>query len=149
MSAEYVEIRLPYERWICYLAVSLDLEEIEQYRLHWSSGGKLKDFKWASPDHAGTRPGGVGAGLLEFAKAMSGGKLVKKDVWEYAKATGKQVVYEMAEWDKDTGKFIRKVYVDKDGKEVDTTGYVVVESHHPEAQEEAERVVSALTQSPN
>ena len=137
-----------YERWICQFAVALDLEEIEEFRRFWTSGQDPKKFKWASADHAGSRPGGVGEGMLQFAKAMAGGKLKKKDIWEYAKATGRAQVYQMAEYDTDTGKFVRHVYVDQDGKIVDTAGYVVVQSDHPESKEQAERVINALTHRP-
>jgi hypothetical protein len=37
------------------LAVALDLEERDQFFQYILAGGKPKDFKWSSPDRAGTR----------------------------------------------------------------------------------------------
>lgn len=141
-----MEESLPWERWICYLAVSLDLEEIDQYYRYLAANGDPKKWKWATADHAGTRPGGVSEGVMEFAKAMSGGKMEKKDPYEYGKATGKQMVYKMAKWDIDTGRFIGYVYVDEQGSEVDIgPEYRVVETSHPEAQEKAKSVIAVVS----
>lgn len=44
------------------MAVALDLDELEQYWQYLLAGGKKKDFRWSSPDRAGTAPlaGGYG-----------------------------------------------------------------------------------------
>ena len=86
---------------------------------------------------------------MEFAGALAGkdpGKLRKRDPWEYGKVTGAQVVYRMAELDSDTGKLIKYIYVDENGERVDTDGYVVVPTSHPEAIAQAEKVIASVAE---
>lgn len=147
MPATYLEYEIPYNRWTRYLAVALDLEEIDQFHFWVLAQQDPKKFQWSSPDHAGTRPGGAAQSLMEFAGALSGrdpGKLKKRDPWEYGKATGLSVVYKMAELDSDTGKLIRYIYVDENGDRVSTDGYVVLPTKHPEAIEKAESVIGSM-----
>ena len=145
LSGLEVELHLPWHLWLPYLAVALDLEEIEQYRVYCTSGGKPDDFKWTSPDHAGTRepgPVGVQATLMQMAAEVSGGHLKKSDVWEYGKAIGARKVVQAYERDDRTGEILRKVFVDADTGEIveDTEGYRFISSQHAEAKQAAERI---------
>lgn len=123
-------------RYIRYLAVSLDLQEVEDYKI-WCITHDPKKFPWSSADHAGTQPD-VTQRTIDWAQRIRGYGRVQRSAWEFAKATDKQIVYEAMKWDKDTGKPIGKVYVDRDGKEVDLGGRVFVPLVHPDAQKEAQ-----------
>lgn len=90
-----------YEYW-CLLAEAMDADELEDFNLaHMVYIGvndpkRLKKWKWSSPDRAGTRP-------LAINPAASVTRFLTKDLrmnlkptgsgLEYARATGREVVY--------------------------------------------------------
>lgn len=127
---------MPWVRYIRYLAVSLDLQETDDFKI-WCITRDPKKFPWSSSDRAGTQPD-ISQQVADWAKRIRGYDRVQRSAWEFAKATGKQVVYEAMKWDKATGKPIGKVYVDQDGNEVDLGGRVFVPLVHPEAQAQAQ-----------
>ncbi len=146
LDARHIEQELLYERWICYLAVALDLDEIEQFNRWWVAGQDPKKFKWSSLDHAGTRSGDVTDGLMAFASALVGrdpSRMKKRDPYEYAKATGR-LVYKMELRDQDTGKFLRYVYVDTEGNVADETTHRVIESQHPDSKKDAAQIMATI-----
>jgi hypothetical protein len=74
-----------------------------------------------------------GEQIQELANRSPIGARAKRSAWEFANATGKQIVFEAMKWDSETGKPIGKVYVDQDGNEVDPGKLVFVPMHHPDA----------------
>lgn len=132
------------------LAVALDLHEIEEFHFWVLSQQPADKFEWSSDDHAGTRPPDkkpVNEKILAFGQALAGGKAaaqVRSDVWEYGKVRGAKQVFQANKFDQDTGEFIETVWIDEKGNEVDTTGFIPVESHHKEAQVKASSVFENL-----
>jgi hypothetical protein len=97
-TGDYVKYEMEWGDFWCYLAEALDAEELADYREVVLQGGKkaARKWKWATPDHAGTRPTGEGAkkSLLAFAQALTKGPLKKTGAYEeYMRATGRPVVY--------------------------------------------------------
>ena len=126
-------------RYITYLAVALDLQELEDFKL-WSQTRDPKKFPWSTPDRAGLLPGGTSQKAIDIARSMHWGSRVQRSAWEFAQATGKKVVFEAMKWDSATGKPIGKVYVDVDGNEVDLGAQVYVPMIHPDVSAMADRV---------
>ncbi|GAG08790.1 unnamed protein product, partial [marine sediment metagenome] len=87
-------------RYIRDLAVALDLQELDDYKL-WCGAHDGKDFPWSSPDHAGSKPTPVSEKVETWAKRLRWGSKVKRSAWEFANATGKQVVVKAMKWDSD------------------------------------------------
>lgn len=79
--------------YYCMLALSLDSDELARYEWWVNSQQDPKKFKWSSPDKAGTqKAGGVMQNLLNLAGKF-GKNIPKGSAHEYAKATGKTVIY--------------------------------------------------------
>jgi hypothetical protein len=99
---DYIDEELEYGRFWCYLAESLDAEELRDYRDAILQGGKKakQKWKWATPDHAGTKPVAtrdkdVRKTLGDFAMALTGKRPEKAgSIDEYAKVRGMNVVYQ-------------------------------------------------------
>lgn len=120
------------------MAVALDLEEIEGYHRWVAAGQDPKKFTWSSGDHAGTTtPSIMDKMLSRFANSTKAG-IVRGDIYEYADGV-LQKVFRAKEFDTDTGKFIRQLWVDEGGKEVkfDEARYKPVESKAPQARLDA------------
>ena len=102
LSIEDIDEELEYGKFWCCLAEALDAEELQDYRDAVAMGGKkaAKKWKWATPDHAGTRPVLSGkkaaqASMIDFAAMLSGGKVKKSgDIGEYAKVRQLQRVWQ-------------------------------------------------------
>ena len=145
LDAEYIQEDLRWDRWVCYLAVALDLDEIEDYKAFIFAGGEGKKFKWSSSDHGGLRPhGDIGK---EMIREFGGANSKPSDVWQYGKIRGLKSVTKAFKWEQqpDGGhKMIGEVWVDENGVEVDTTGFIVVESTGGEAKAFARSVAERL-----
>ena len=132
------------------LAVSLDLQELEEFHFWILSQQDPKKFQWSSDDHAGTKTPDkkpVNDQILAFGQALAGGNAaaqVRSDVWEYGKVRGARQVFQANKFDQDTGKFVGVVWIDEGGNEVDIAGFVPVESHHEEARAKASSVFENL-----
>jgi hypothetical protein len=137
LSAAYIELELPWARWIRYLAVALDLQEQEDFKTYVLAGNDAKKFQWASPDHAGTRTPDVAEQIVRLASDVFKAPPIKGDIWALAKLRGMKPHYKVKIWDRETGKFLRHAYVDEDGNEVDVEGLTVIESKHPDAKKKA------------
>jgi len=108
VSGPYVDDNLEYGLFWCYLAESLDAEELRDYRDALLAGGKdaKKKWKWATPDHAGTKPVAIGGqknvkqSIVRFATMLSGGPLkASGNIEEYAKVRNMPLVYQDADGD--------------------------------------------------
>ena len=97
VSANYVETELLLARWLVYLAISLDLEEREQYNIWVMSGQDPKKFNWASDDRAGTAPRladpSLGRKIVAFAVEKLQATPIRGDIWTLAKARGMRPVF--------------------------------------------------------
>ena len=118
--------------------MSLDLQEVEDFKI-WCITRDPKKFPWATSDHAGTQQS-VSEQVETWAKGLKWKSRVQRSAWEFANATGKQIVVEAMKWDQDTGKPIGKVFVDQDGNEIDPGRRIFVPLHHPDATEMANDV---------
>jgi len=97
---DYLDEELEYGIFWCYLAEALDAEELIDYRETLLAGGKeaKKKWKWATPDHAGTRAvvtrkEDVRASLSDFATMMGMRMQKTGNIDEYARIRGAQEVY--------------------------------------------------------
>ena len=138
-----------FDRWISYLAVALDLDELDTYQRYVFAGGEPKKFKWATSDHAGTRPEGDIAN--EIVRGITKGKnisdLKKKDVWEYGQVAGFTKVTKANKWEEQPDgsyKMVGEVWVNEKGEEIDTSGYAIVESESEGAVAFAKSVAERL-----
>lgn len=123
-SGDYVNEELEYGSFWCYLAEALDAEELNDYRDAIMQGGKQakKKWKWATPDHAGTKPVAMGKkdvrkSLEDFVTAFTGRRAEKGgSIDEYAKVRGLDVVYQDEEGN----------LYDKDYNRIDAKGMIFV-----------------------
>lgn len=100
-TGDYVQEEMEVGDYFCYLAEALDAEELEDYRDALLTGGKeaAKKWKWATPDHAGTRAVAikkqdVRSAIINFAEKIAGGPLNKAGtISEIAMLKGKTMVY--------------------------------------------------------
>lgn len=116
---------MSWRRWIVYLAVSLELEELDQYRDYVLAGGDPKKFHWSSADKAGTATGSdpakIGERVMAFARETKVPP-IRGDIWDLARNRGMKPIYQVT---KDDGSV---VYVDDAGNEVKTSGFTFVPS---------------------
>lgn len=130
--------------------MALDLREQDDYRAYIAAGGEPKKFKWASSDHAGMNSGeSVAETIIREVQRRKGFSSGKRDVWEYGEVVGFKKITKAEKWqepDKPGGKgvFLGHVWVDEEGKEVDTSGYVIIESQHGEAKAFSKKVRERL-----
>jgi hypothetical protein len=123
MPADYIETELPWSRYIMYLAVALDQEEIDSFRFWVLAQQDPKRFTWSSPDKAGTSTPDIGQKAILFAQQKLGaGAIAKGDIWTLARLRGMEPVYQI---EKPDG---TKVYVDEKGNPVNMSGVEFVPS---------------------
>lgn len=115
---------MPWARWICYLAIALDLEELDSYRFWVLAQQDPKKFQWVSEDKAGTvSPDRVGEKIVAFAQDRFKAAPIKGDIWTLARQRGMKPVYRI---EKEDGSV---VFVDEHGDKVDPpAGQVFVQS---------------------
>ena len=112
-NMSYLDIRdnLSMTEYYCLLAEALDAEELEPYSsmvnmaTAFHDPKRLRNYKWQSPDKAGTLPLYYGdsadvAARTVVGAALKGGATKPKKakiehLLEYAKRSGKTVVYQM------------------------------------------------------
>lgn len=101
IPAHVIERELLWTRWICYLAVALDLEELDNYRFWVLAQQDPKKFEWSSSDRAGSRdPEYVGQRIMHFAQQRLGAAGVQKgDFWTLARQKGMKPIYQIEKED--------------------------------------------------
>lgn len=150
LDAEYCYDEILPDRWLAYLSVSLDMNEQDDYRAYISAGGDPKKFKWSSSDHAGMKPKStVMEQILDGVKAGGFAARGKRDIWEYGEAIGLKTITKAEKWAEperpgEKGKFLGHVWVDDSGNEVDTSGYIIIETEHEGAKAFSKRVRERL-----
>jgi len=139
---------LRWDRWIAYLAVALDLEEIADYKAYVYAQGDPKKFPWSSSDHAGTRKArNLAEEIITGFSNKDIGQHRPGDVWKYGEKAGWKSVTKANKWEQQPDgqyKMTGEVWVDENGDEVDTTGFHVVESQSGEAKAFARSVAEKL-----
>lgn len=120
-SAQEINTSLDYGDFFCYLAVALDADELDSFERFRLAGGDAKKWKWATPDHAGTRKvitkkSDVFQTVMGLVNKMGGAQ--RGSIDEVARARGLPVVYKTAD-----GKI-----VDSSGNPVDSKGMVFIPS---------------------
>ena len=104
--------------WVEYqilLVVSLDLDEREQFNRFMLAGGNKKDFKWSSPDRAGTEVISDQAAFWAKTIARAGVSPMKGDIGRVATAGWKRITKVVEQMADGTS---RTRYFDQDGADV-------------------------------
>ena len=85
-----MEEDVPWYKYYVLLAVALDLGERDKYWEFLLAGGKAKDWKWSSPDRAGTESR-IRSGLWNKIVAKFGGKAMSGHIGKIAQQDWKKI----------------------------------------------------------